>query len=102
MGSTSRADEPDLAPICVGPQTAHSSFTTGGERLPMNQSPSAPATRGLRLVVLIPFLNEELHLGTLLDSIDAQARPPDRLLLVDDGSTDRSGEIALAFARTHP
>ncbi|MEJ7787936.1 MAG: glycosyltransferase family A protein [Solirubrobacteraceae bacterium] len=53
------------------------------------------------MVVIIPFLNEEEHLGTLLDSIAAQTRPPDELLLVDDGSTDASPEIAAAFADEH-
>jgi len=55
----------------------------------------------MRLVVCVGFLNEEDYLATLLDSVAAQTRPPDRMLLVDDGSTDRSGQIARDFAASH-
>jgi glycosyltransferase involved in cell wall biosynthesis len=51
------------------------------------------------MCVVVPFLNEEWCLPTFLDSIATQTRRPDRLVLVDDGSTDRSAEIALKFAR---
>lgn len=40
-------------------------------------------------------------LPTFLGSIEAQTRPPSRLLLVDDGSRDGSAELAEAFARGH-
>lgn len=53
------------------------------------------------LGVVVPFLNERLHLGELLDSIGRQQRPPDRLVLVDDGSDDGSHELAAAFAAGH-
>ena len=36
-----------------------------------------------------------------LESLAAQTRPPDRLLLVDDGSTDGSHEPAAEFAAEH-
>jgi biofilm PGA synthesis N-glycosyltransferase PgaC len=52
----------------------------------------------VRVVVVIPFLNEEEHIAPLLASMAAQERVPDRLVLVDDGSTDRSPEIAADFA----
>jgi hypothetical protein len=52
----------------------------------------------LSLLVVVPFLDEARHLPTFLDSIAAQERPPDRLLLVDDGSTDGSTELATRFA----
>jgi poly-beta-1,6-N-acetyl-D-glucosamine synthase len=47
------------------------------------------------------FLNEERHLPTFLESILGQVRRPDRLVLVDDGSTDASARIAAAFAAEH-
>ncbi len=56
----------------------------------------------MRLLVVVPFLNEERYLGTLLESIAEQTRLPDRLLLADDGSSDGSPGIASDFARAHP
>lgn len=56
----------------------------------------------MRIAVVVVFLDEERHLGTLLESMAAQTRPPDRLLLVDDGSTDRSPTMAEEFAATMP
>jgi biofilm PGA synthesis N-glycosyltransferase PgaC len=56
----------------------------------------------LRLLVVVAFLNEAEHLGTFLASVDAQVRLPDRLLLVDDGSTDESGEMAARFVAGRP
>jgi biofilm PGA synthesis N-glycosyltransferase PgaC len=55
----------------------------------------------VRIALVVPFLNEEAHLGVLLDSIERQSRPPERLLLVDDGSSDGSAEIVSRFASRH-
>jgi biofilm PGA synthesis N-glycosyltransferase PgaC len=52
----------------------------------------------VKLVIVVPFLNEEEHIGTLVASIARQERLPDELVLVDDGSTDRSPDIAANFA----
>jgi biofilm PGA synthesis N-glycosyltransferase PgaC len=56
----------------------------------------------VRSAVVVVFLNEAQHLPTFLASMAAQTRPPDQLLLVDDGSVDDSVEIAEAFAAEHP
>jgi poly-beta-1,6-N-acetyl-D-glucosamine synthase len=56
----------------------------------------------MRIVATVLFLNEERYLPALLQSLAEQTRPPDRLLLVDDGSTDTSAELAEAFAREYP
>ena len=56
----------------------------------------------MRLAIITSFLNEEGYLGRLLQSLDRQQRPPDRLLLVDDGSIDSSAEIAQRFVDAHP
>lgn len=56
----------------------------------------------MRVAIVTSFLNEEDYLGRLLESLDRQQRPPDRILLVDDGSTDRSAEIAQKFVDAHP
>jgi len=47
----------------------------------------------------VPFRDEQRHLRTFLDSLDRQERPPDELLLIDDGSGDGSPAIAAEFAR---
>lgn len=55
----------------------------------------------MRMLVVVPFLNEGRYLGTLLESLASQRRLPDRLLLVDDGSWDESPSTAAAFAEEH-
>lgn len=54
------------------------------------------------IAAVVAFLNEQEHLPRLLDSIARQTRPPDELLLVDDGSTDASPELAASFAQALP
>src|SRR2546430_15578985 len=58
-------------------------------------------SRRVRLAVVVSFLNEARYLPTLLASMARQTRPPDVLLLVDDGSEDESAQIAEAFAAEH-
>ena len=55
----------------------------------------------MRILVVVPFLNEEEHLPGLLASLADQERVPDRLLLVDDGSHDGSPAQAARFAAEH-
>jgi hypothetical protein len=55
----------------------------------------------LRIALVVPFLDEETHLPRFLASLAAQTRPPDRVLLVDDGSSDASPGLARAFAAEH-
>jgi glycosyltransferase involved in cell wall biosynthesis len=47
-----------------------------------------------RLSVIIPTLNEERHIGSLLSDIAAQTREPEEVLVVDAGSAD--GTVAAA------
>lgn len=56
----------------------------------------------LRLLAVVLFLNERKLLPHLLRTLEEQSRAPERLLLVDDGSDDGSGELASAFAGRHP
>jgi biofilm PGA synthesis N-glycosyltransferase PgaC len=56
----------------------------------------------MRIVAVVPFLNEARYLPRFLASLAAQTRPLDQLILVDDGSRDGSGEIAREFASEHP
>ena len=59
-------------------------------------------TPRLHIAVVVPFLDEAEHLPVLLESLAAQQRPPDRVILVDDGSSDGSDLIAQRFALDHP
>jgi glycosyltransferase involved in cell wall biosynthesis len=56
----------------------------------------------VRLAVIACFLNEEAYLPAFLTSLESQQRAPDRLLLVDDGSSDGSLRLAEEFARGRP
>jgi hypothetical protein len=56
----------------------------------------------LTVAAAVVFLNEEQLLPRMLDSLARQTRPPERLLLVDDGSEDDSRTLAAAFVREHP
>lgn len=53
-------------------------------------------------VIVMPAYNEARHIGITLASIDRQLLLPVQLVVVNDGSTDRTAEIAAAFARTRP
>src|SRR4051794_40856086 len=60
------------------------------------------SARSLTLAAAVVFLNEEELLPRMLASLERQLRSPELLLLVDDGSNDRSSEIAAAFASQYP
>ena len=53
-----------------------------------------------RVSVVIPSYQHERFLGAALDSLEAQTRPPDEIVVVDDGSKD--GSVALVKARLRP
>ena len=55
-----------------------------------------PRRTALRLTVMVPAHNEALTIGATLDSLWAQSRPPDRVLVVADNCTDATGAIAQA------
>jgi hypothetical protein len=59
----------------------------------------ARAADPLRVVCVVSFLDEQRHLARFLASMAAQERPPDLLVLVDDGSSDASPAIATEWAR---
>ena len=52
--------------------------------------------------VIIPFLNGKQFVGEAIESVAQQSYENWELLLVDDGSTDGSTEIALRFAELYP
>ncbi len=47
--------------------------------------------------VIIPVYNGERYLGEAIASVQAQTYRPLEIIVIDDGSTDRSGEVATSF-----
>lgn len=64
----------------------------------------AANTRGVRvsLSVIVPAYRVEPYLSECLDSILAEAGDAVEVIVVDDASPDRSGEIAARYAREGP
>ena len=56
----------------------------------------------LTIAVVMATFNGEEWLEAQLQSISSQTRLPDRLVISDDGSTDRTLEISRRFARNAP
>jgi glycosyltransferase involved in cell wall biosynthesis len=52
---------------------------------------------GLSISVVIPCHNGAQFLRETLTSVLAQTRPPSEVIVVDDGSTDGSGDVARSF-----
>ncbi len=48
------------------------------------------------VTVIVPAYNESQSVGDTVRSLLAQSTPPAEVLVVDDGSTDRTGEVAAA------
>ncbi|MCE9614620.1 MAG: glycosyltransferase family 2 protein [Lentisphaerae bacterium] len=55
-----------------------------------------------RYVLITPTKNEEALIGTTIECVVNQTRRPEEWVIVSDGSTDRTNEIARAFAQKHP
>jgi len=50
-----------------------------------------------RISVIVPVFNGERYLAEALNSILGQTRPPEEVIVVDDGSTDHTAEVAGRF-----
>lgn len=54
--------------------------------------------RQAKVDVVIPAFNEEENIGLVLAALSRQTRQPERVWLIDDGSSDRTVEYARDFA----
>lgn len=66
---------------------------TFDERVSMSRSKN-----GLTVTVIIPVYNREKELAECLDALTNQNRRPDEIIVVDDGSTDGTKNIAEAYS----
>jgi N-acetylglucosaminyltransferase len=51
----------------------------------------------LTIAILVPAYNEEQMIRSCLDSCLNQTRPADQIIVVNDGSTDRTGAILASY-----
>jgi glycosyltransferase involved in cell wall biosynthesis len=56
----------------------------------------------MKYVLITPARNEEQFIAKTLDSVTGQTLLPQRWIIVDDGSTDRTAEIVESYAKRHP
>ena len=56
----------------------------------------------MKYVLVTPARNEQAFIAKTLDSMIAQTLLPERWVIVDDGSTDRTAEIVEPYAQRHP
>jgi poly-beta-1,6-N-acetyl-D-glucosamine synthase len=52
------------------------------------------------LTVLVPAYNEAAFVADTIRSLQAQSRPPDEIIVIDDHSSDGTGEVARALGVT--
>lgn len=56
----------------------------------------------MKLSIIVPVYNVENYVGVLLESLVKQTYKDKEIILVNDGSTDSSGEICDRYARNYP
>jgi biofilm PGA synthesis N-glycosyltransferase PgaC len=60
----------------------------------------AETRAGVGLTVLVPAYNEERSIGDTIRSLLEQTVPPDEIIVIDDCSTDSTGELARVLGAT--
>lgn len=71
------------------------------EALAASKRSATPVAADGRTSVVVPSYNHARYVGEAIASIVAQTRPPDEIVVVDDGSTDDSAGRLDAIAREH-
>jgi hypothetical protein len=72
---------------------------------PSSASPMTPTGHALSnatISILVPAYNAEAHIEACLRSVLAQMQPQHALVVVDDGSRDRTAELVEGLARAFP
>jgi glycosyltransferase involved in cell wall biosynthesis len=52
--------------------------------------------------VIIPLYNHERYIAHALESVRSQSVPAEEIIVIDDGSSDASLNVALAYSNFHP
>ncbi len=56
----------------------------------------------MKVAVVIPLHNHARFIGAALESLRVQSRRPDRVIIIDDGSTDGSLHAVIAYSESAP
>jgi glycosyltransferase involved in cell wall biosynthesis len=59
------------------------------------------ANKNMHYVIITPVRDEEAYLEATIKSVCCQTTLPDEWVIIDDGSTDRTGKIAERYAAQH-
>ena len=59
-------------------------------------------TKNLKFLIIIPAYNEEQTIGDCLLSLVSQTKLPQKIIVVNDSSTDNTAEVVQALALKHP
>ncbi|UBU19055.1 glycosyltransferase family 2 protein [Nonomuraea gerenzanensis] len=93
---------PALTTAAVTPTPIHDAARNPARASPSPSSSlsSSRSPSPLTVTVIIPAHNEELGLPATLRSIKSQTIPPDKIIVIDDASTDHTGAIAASYGVT--
>src|SRR6266542_3708533 len=59
-------------------------------------------SKGMRLSIIVPAYNEEKTILKVLSALIREIPNADEIIVIDDGSTDRTAQIAEIFSQQHP